>query len=64
MSANRLTPNDGPLYVVRWIRDDGRDVKHRYFRRESDATRFLAKLRAVGKPSALYAAPATWERLR
>ncbi len=45
----RLTPSNGPLHVVRWIRDDGRDVKHRYFRRDTDASAFVRKLIANGK---------------
>ena len=28
-----LEPSAGRIHVVRWIRADGRDAKHRYFRR-------------------------------
>ena len=45
----RLTPTDGPLHVVRWVREDGRDIKHRYFRRTTDADTFATKLIANGK---------------
>ncbi len=60
MTAPRIAPAPGPLYVVRWIRLDGRDVKHRYFRRRHDARAFQAKLRAAGRDARLYQTPTTW----
>lgn len=60
MPTNRLAPTSTQLYVVRWIRDDGRDVKHKHFTREHDARAFLDKLHGYGKEAALFATPAKW----
>lgn len=54
-------PTDGPLYAVRWLREDGRDIKHRYYRRRTDADAFLTKLRAAGRHAELYRTDTIWE---
>lgn len=59
---NRLEPRRGHLHVVRWVRADGRDVRHRYYRRPADARRFLAKLHASGHEAAMFSSPVTWQR--
>jgi hypothetical protein len=59
-----LTPTDGPLYVVRWLRLDGRNAKHRYFRREHDARRFLDRLVNGGWTARLYVSETTWKDVR
>lgn len=61
MSAT-LKPRDGRLHVVRWVRKDGRDTRHRYFRRVTDARRFLAKLIASGRDAAMFSTQVTWDR--
>lgn len=48
------------LYVVRWVRADGRDVQHRYYRRRADANRFLLALLRVERHAALYVSDTTW----
>jgi hypothetical protein len=58
--SDRLTPTSSTLWVVRWVRADGRDVKHRYFRRQSDAETFHAKLE--GREAALFSTPTAWTR--
>lgn len=56
----RLAPSDGPLYVVRWIRLDGRDARHRYFRRRHDAEAFQQKLVATGRDTRLFQTSTAW----
>ena len=55
-----LTPRNGRLYVVRWLRTDGSCVKHRYFRRRADALAFLERLRSGGWSTALFVAHTSW----
>ncbi len=57
----RIAPVDGALYVVRWVRLDGRVVKHRYFRRRHDAKAFQLKLHKVSREARLYKTAATWQ---
>lgn len=57
---DRLTPTSPHLYVVRWIRTDGRDVKHKHFTRETDARAFHTKLTGLGKTAAIFSTPTTW----
>lgn len=63
---DRLTPRNGTLYIVRWIRDDGRDVKHKYFTRRHDAEQFANKLVDHGKDTddvAIFTTTTTWEEV-
>ncbi len=59
--SSRLTPSAGALYVVRWVRLDGRDVRHRYYRRHRDAHAFAAKLASVGREARIYRTNVTWQ---
>lgn len=61
MPTDRLTPTSPQLYIVRWIRDDGRDVKHKHFTREHDARAFLAKLHRFEKTAALFTTRTDWQ---
>lgn len=61
MSNNRLTPTSRQLHVVRWIREDGRDVKHKHFTREQDARAYLARLQGFGKEAALFTTRTDWK---
>ncbi len=61
MTAPRIAPTPGALYVVRWIRRDGRDACHRYYRRQHDAKAFATKLRDAGRESRIYRTPTTWK---
>ena len=58
--AAALRPRNGGLWVVRWIRTDGRNAKHRYFRRRADARVFAARLRSLGKPVRVYLTETKW----
>lgn len=57
---DRLTPRATELFVVRWIREDGRDVKHKHFTRSADAERFHDRLREAGKDVAIYSTATDW----
>lgn len=56
----RLIPQEGELFVVRWLRQDGRDVRHKYFRRRHDAQAFAARLDRFGKTYAIFSTWARW----
>ena len=58
---DRLTPTTTRLYVVRWIREDGRDVKHKHFTRESDAQNFHDRLTRFGKTAAIFTTQTSWK---
>lgn len=58
------TPKNGTLYVVRWVRLDGRVIKHRHFTRQHDAQQFLDKVRAAGRQAAMYRSRTDWEQVR
>ena len=61
MSArDRLRPPDGEVWIVRWIRADGTQVKHNFYRRRHDAERRADRLRRYGKHVALYRTPTAW----
>lgn len=64
MTSARLRPTTRSVFVVRWIRTDGRDVKHRYFSRRHDAETYAAKLRSYGKDPAVFRAATEWEQQR
>lgn len=55
-----LTPPNGTIYVVRWIRADGRDTKHKYFRRSHDAQTFHDRLHAGGWTVATFTSDTKW----
>lgn len=60
---DRMTPVDGALYVVRWVRLDGRDVRHRYYRRLIDAKGFQAKLDGVERDARIYLTTTKWQKV-
>jgi len=59
--SGRLHPRDGRVYVVRWVRTDGRDVKHRFYLRRHDALARAERLRRWGKDVAVYESPVAWQ---
>ena len=61
MSA-RLLPRAERLYVVRWVRRDGRCVKHRTYTRRYDAERFYRRLRDGGWAVEMFSTPTEWSR--
>lgn len=60
--VDQLRPRAGTLYVVRWIRLDGRNIKHKYFRRPADAHDFLNKLHQGGWTAELFVSSTAWRR--
>lgn len=58
--SRKMAPRDGDLYVVRWVRQDGKAVKHRYYRRFSQAAAFWAKLDQGGWQAAVYVSRTSW----
>lgn len=61
--GTRLVPVSGPIWVVRWVRLDGRDVRHRYFRRRGDAEALQRKFRAVGREARVYETTTKWREV-
>jgi hypothetical protein len=58
----RLSPRATTLYAVRWVRRDGREIRHRYFTREADARAYESKLVRRGRPAQTFRAPVGgWE---
>ena len=55
-----LTPRKGRLWAVRWVRPDGHEIQHRYFRRQTDALSFATRQRAAGRTCAVFVADTTW----
>lgn len=62
MTAPRLAPTPGPLYVVRWVRLDCRDAKHHYYRRLHDAQAFKARLIAAGREARIFRTQTKWQQ--
>lgn len=55
-----LNPQNTTLHIVRWIRADGTEIRHRYFWRLRDAVAFHDKLAASGKTVAMFETPTEW----
>lgn len=61
MTSPQIRPAAGALYVVRWVRLDGRDAKHHYYRRLHDAQSFKARLVAAGREARIFRTQTRWE---
>jgi hypothetical protein len=61
MSPAPLRPSADRVWIVRWVREDGRDTKHRMFLRRHPARTFCARLRANGKDVANFTSDTTWK---
>ncbi len=59
--TTRLRPPDGSVWVVRWVRNDGRDAVHRFYLRRHDALARAERLRSWGKDVAVYESPVAWQ---
>lgn len=57
----QLQPQTTRLFVVRWIREDGRNAKHKHFSRAAQAADFHHKLTQAGKTAAIYTTPVQWQ---
>jgi len=58
-----LRPRDGKLYVVRWVRADGSETRHRYFRRLDDAAKFDERLAAAGREVNIFETDTRWSEV-
>ena len=59
--SGRLHPRDGRVYVVRWVRTDGRDVKHRFYLRRHDALARAERSPLVGQGRRRLRSPVAWQ---
>jgi len=59
--AAPLKPTARQLWIVRWIREDGTETRHRVFLRRHPAQRFLTALVDGGREAAMFSTPTTWE---
>ncbi len=64
MTADRLRPRSRRLWLVRWVEVSGRNVRHRYYTRHHDASRFLDTLQDHGRDAELYLTRVEWEAER
>lgn len=63
MHNDRYAPITDHLWIVRWVRLDGRDVKHRYYTRLQDAEAFACKLRGANRIARVYVTTTEWEQV-
>jgi hypothetical protein len=59
-AAPSLRPATRWIYIVRWVRVDGRETRHRIFMQRPAAQVFLLALLADGRDAALFVTAATW----
>lgn len=57
-----LKPGTARVWIVRWVRADGTETRHRTFLRRHPAQRFLAALLDHGRTAGLFSTAATWEK--
>jgi len=58
-----LRPRDGNLFVVRWIRADGTETRHRYFRRLHDAYLWHERLVEQGREAGIFSSATIWSEV-
>jgi hypothetical protein len=58
-----LRPRTPRLWIVRWVREDGSETRHRIYMTRHAATRFLRALLADGREAAMFSTPVEWERV-
>jgi len=59
--AAPLKPSSRRIWIVRWIREDGTETRHRVYLQRFSAQRFLTALQADGRAAAMFSTSATWE---
>jgi len=59
--AAPLQPSAPRLWIVRWVRADGTETRHRVFLRRHPAQRFLTKLIDHGRTAGMFSTAATWQ---
>ncbi len=55
-----LKPGAARVWIVRWVRADGRETRHRMYLQWFAAQRFHAMLLDDGRDAALFSTRATW----
>jgi hypothetical protein len=60
-----IKPSGGSVYVVRWTRPDGREMRQRFYRRGTDAARFAACVRMFcgGCQPRVYVTAVDWQEV-
>ena len=58
--ATPLKPSAARVWIVRWVRADGAETRHRMYLQQFAAQRFHALLLDDGREVALYSTSATW----
>jgi len=56
-----LKPSAPRLWIVRWVRADGLETRHRVFLRRHPAQRHLARLLDHGRTAALFTTAVSWK---
>jgi len=59
--AAPLKPSSRRIWIVRWIREDGTETRHRVYLQRFSAQRFLTTLLDHGRTAGMFSTPATWE---
>jgi len=59
--AAPLKPSAPRLWIVRWVRADGTETRHRTFLRRHHAQRHLATLLDHGRTAGMFGTRATWQ---
>jgi len=59
--AAPLKPRARRLWIVRWVREDGTETRHRVYLQRFSAQRFLTALVEDGRDAAMFSTSATWE---
>jgi hypothetical protein len=60
--AAPLKPSAPRVWIVRWVRADGTETRHRVYLQRYAAQRFHAMLLDDGRDVALFSTSATWEQ--
>ncbi len=59
--AAPLKPSARRIWIVRWVRADGLETRHRMFLRRHPAQRFLAMLIDHGRTAGMFSASVCWK---
>lgn len=58
--AAPLKPSAPRLWIVRWVRAEGTETRHRMFLRRHPAQRFLTMLLEEGRTARMFGTAASW----
>jgi len=60
-AAAPLKPSAPRLWIVRWVRADGLETRHRMFLRRHPAQRFLTMLLDEGRTARMFGTSVCWK---